>query len=93
MKSTMHEQDPEIRHNLFRNKARPDLYCAVPENRTVPAFIREPGWEFAGRISDQASAPAGFNRAAAWSAANFLGFYVFHLLPERRNKPHPAGSK
>jgi hypothetical protein len=76
----MHEQDQAICHNLFRNKARPDLYCAVPEDKTVPPFIREPGWEFAGRVSDKATAPMGFKEAAAWSAANFLGFYVFHRI-------------
>ncbi len=76
----MHEQNQAVGHNLFRNEARPDLYCAVPEDRTIPPFIRQPGWEFVGKVLDEATAPAGFKEKAAWSAANHLGFYVFHRI-------------
>ncbi len=78
--SIMYKQDQKTGHNLFRNKARPDLYCAVPEDKTVPPFIREPGWEFAGQVLDRSAAPLGFREAAARFASGTLGFYVFHRI-------------
>jgi hypothetical protein len=45
----MREQGPVPCHNLFRRKDTADLYCAVPESRPIPPFIRTPAWEFAGQ--------------------------------------------
>lgn len=32
--------------NLFRSRDEVNVYCAVPEDRNVPAFIQYPEWEF-----------------------------------------------
>lgn len=79
-RNIMYKQDQQTGHNLFRNQARPDLYCAVAEDKAVPLFIREPGWEFAGHIMDKSAAPPGFREAPARSASSLLGFYVFHCV-------------
>jgi hypothetical protein len=36
------------RHNLFRRKWQPDLYCAAPEDCPVPRFVTAERWDFAG---------------------------------------------
>jgi hypothetical protein len=33
-------------YNLFRHKGETDLYCAVPEDLAVPAFLTEDAWEY-----------------------------------------------
>jgi hypothetical protein len=67
-------------HNLFRRKATPDLYCAVPEGRPVPPFIRAPEWEFAGTRKAGTPAPLGFRDRAAGVALRHMGFYAFHRI-------------
>lgn len=63
--------------NLFRRKAEPDLFCAVPEDRAVPGFIDGDAWEFGGRIEPDAQARPGFDAAAAGRLARVNGFYFF----------------
>jgi len=36
----------EYAYNLFRNKQRPEIVCAVPEVRPVPHFIDLEQWTF-----------------------------------------------
>jgi hypothetical protein len=38
-------------YNVFRARERA-VYCAVPADRPVPTFIRDHGWEFAGKTTD-----------------------------------------
>lgn len=68
-------------YNLFRNRDREDLCCAVPEDRIVPGFVRSQGWTFAGRVaeggSDAPREPRGFDTAAAAEGSRLNGFYVF----------------
>ena len=62
--------------NLFKRRRAPDLYCAVPEDAAVPAFIGAERWEFDGR-ADRAKTPPGFNARAARTASRLNGFYMF----------------
>jgi hypothetical protein len=66
-------------YNLFRRKDEADLYCAVPEDVAVPAFLTDENWEYArsldiGKLS-------GFDAAAAEISAHANGFYLFHSAP------------
>jgi hypothetical protein len=62
-------------YNLFRSKLQ-GLFCAVPEDRTVPGFLTGELWEFSGK-AHQGEAPVGFNRSAAATGVRFNGFYLF----------------
>jgi hypothetical protein len=64
------------RYNLFRRTAEPDILCAVPEDKPVPAFVAAPAWEYGGNIN-RASA-TGFRTRAVSSAIRFDGFYLLH---------------
>lgn len=65
-----------ISFNLFKRRRTPDLYCAVPEDLAVPAFIAAERWEFDGK-ADRAKSPRGFKPDVAASAARINGFYMF----------------
>ena len=63
-------------YNLFRHAGKPDLYCAVPDDRAVPSFLRGEHWAFVGRIKQAAALP-GFQEEQARSGVRLNGFYVF----------------
>jgi hypothetical protein len=63
-------------YNVFRSTQPDGLCCAVPEERSVPAFVTGPHWQFDGRV-EGADAPLGFDRAAAVTGVRFNGFYLF----------------
>src|SRR4051812_9831032 len=63
--------------NLFRRKLEPHLVFAVPEDSPVPGFIEGSAWEFAGKVSEPATAPPGFDRKAAEAGVRFNAFYLF----------------
>ena len=65
-----------VTYNLFRNRDREDLCCAVPEDRAVPVFVTENGWTFAGRVR-KTDERRGFNEPAARTGSRLNGFYVF----------------
>jgi hypothetical protein len=67
-------------YNLFRRADRPELICAVPENRPVPAFIRGPPWDFVGRVRDRAIGSLRCNHEAAAASVRYNGFYLFQLI-------------
>jgi len=74
-------------YNLFRRREEPDLYCAVPQPRPVPAFVSGDEWEFAGAVLAGDGAPLGFDPRAALAGARLNGFYVFlarSAVPARR---------
>ena len=75
----MREQGEVPSHNLFRRKDTSDLYCAVPESRPIPLFIRTPAWEFAGKM-DHAKPMLGFSARAARDAMRVQGFYAFQRM-------------
>jgi hypothetical protein len=66
-------------YNLFRSKSE-GLYCAVPEDCAVPAFLSGDLWEFSGKADQQRKAPVGFNRSAAATGVRFNGFYLFEAF-------------
>jgi hypothetical protein len=65
-----------IRYNLFRNREREDLCCAVPEDHAVPGFVTNRDWSFSGPLAS-ANAPRGFDARAAAGGVQLNGFYVF----------------
>jgi hypothetical protein len=70
-------------YNLFRRTDLPELVCAVPEARRVPAFISAPRWEFAGRVQDSETGFSSFNHEAAAASVVYNGFYLFQLVEPR----------
>ena len=66
-------------YNLFRNKQRPEILCAVPEDRPVPGFIVSEQWLYEGFARPQDAQPAGFNDRAAAAGVRFNGFYLFQV--------------
>jgi hypothetical protein len=63
-------------YNLFRRKFEADLYCAVPEDIAVPAFLNDLTWEYARTL--EVITLSGFDGAAAENSARVNGFYLFH---------------
>ncbi|SCZ12565.1 hypothetical protein SAMN02927923_04351 [Microvirga guangxiensis] len=66
-------------YNLFRNKQRPELICAVPEDRPVPSFLGSRQWIFERHLQPLDTAVPGFEDHAANVGVRFNGFYLFHL--------------
>ena len=64
-------------YTVFRNSRRPSLYCAVPEDRPVPSFVREPTWSYECTTTPDEPLPRGFDEEAARYATNLQGFYTF----------------
>jgi hypothetical protein len=67
-------------YNLFRNKCLPEIICAVPEDRPVPAFIGSEQWSFEQPLRPNEARPSGFDSQAAQAGVRFNGFYLFHAL-------------
>jgi hypothetical protein len=67
-------------YNVFRRTDLPELVCAVPEARRVPAFIRAPRWEFWGRVRNSEVGLSNFNHEAAAASVVYNGFYLFQLV-------------
>jgi hypothetical protein len=63
-------------YNLFRRKGMADLYCAVPQDRAVPAFLTDRTWEYAEFF--EVDRLSGFDATAAEASAAANGFYLFH---------------
>ena len=68
-------------YNLFRSTQQEGIVCAVPEERSVPAFVISPQWQFGGRL-DGSETPLGFDRQAAMTGVRFNGFYLFASFPK-----------
>ncbi|MEZ0167263.1 hypothetical protein [Microvirga sp. TS319] len=68
-------------YNLFRSTQQDGLVCAVPEERSVPAFVTGPQWQFGGRL-DMGELPLGFDRQAAMTGVRFNGYYLFASFPK-----------
>lgn len=64
-------------YNLFRNKLRPEILCAVPEDRPVPHFLDPEQWMFERPLRPSDARPLGFNDKAARAGVRFNGFYLF----------------
>jgi hypothetical protein len=70
-------------YNLFRNRRRPDLICAVPEDRPVPGFVASDEWWFERSLRPLDMSPAGFEGRAAQAGVRFNGFYLFQITDAR----------
>jgi hypothetical protein len=66
-------------YNLFRNRQRPELLCAVPEHRPVPSFLAPKDWTFERPRHAAEPAPVGFEARAATVGVRFNGFYLFQV--------------
>jgi len=75
-RSALGQRELAPSYTLFRREDKPDLYCAVPEDRAVPTFLRGDHWAFAGRITRAAAFP-GFQVDQARSSVRLNGFYLF----------------
>jgi hypothetical protein len=60
-----------IAFNVFHSREK-GIYCAVPEDQAVPAFIAGDGWEFSDKVPED-ELPAG-----APEGIRFQGFFIFH---------------
>jgi len=65
-------------YNVFRSRDS-DQFCAVPEDRPVPAFVVGRVWEFTGTLGDDARLPR-----ATKVAIRSNGFYIFRPF----ERPH-----
>ena len=71
-------------YNLFRNRQRPAILCAVPEDRPVPGFLNPGQWRFERALRPSDMSPAGFEERAARIGVRFNGYYLFQLTDSRR---------
>ena len=77
------QPDPaDYAYNLFRNKQRPDIICAVPEDRPVPHFIDQERWTFEQPPSPLANSPARLRQqgGAYGCAVQWLLSLLCHCL-------------
>jgi hypothetical protein len=63
--------------NLFRNRLRPKIICAVPEHSPVPSFINPEDWAFDQVLRPADVTPVGFCDRAAQAGARFNSYYLF----------------
>jgi hypothetical protein len=71
-------------YNLFRNKQRTALLCAVPEHRPVPNFLNVEQWIFERTLQASAVGPPGFDDRAAHVGVRYNGFYLFQVTAFQR---------
>ena len=74
----------ECTYNLFRNKHRTALLCAVPEHRPVPNFLNPGQWIFERPLQASDAGPPGFDGRAASVGVRFNGFYLFQVTASQR---------
>ena len=70
-------------YNLFRNRERPALLCAVPLDRPVPAFITIECWSIE-RATDGLQTIQSFSRLLAEESVRFNGFYLYYEVKSPR---------
>ena len=63
-------------YNLFRRKGEKDLFCAVPEDYSVPQFLTAETWEYSRSLP--VASLSGFDSVAAEASVKANGFYIFH---------------
>ena len=68
-------KDVTVTYNLFRSDDLDELYCAVPEHRAVPRFVKAGAWSFEGKIREE-GAPKAFDGSAAKVGVRFNGFHL-----------------
>ncbi len=71
-------------YNLFRNKERAELFCAVPENHPVPSLIDARAWTFERILQPHDVVPPGFHERGAKAGVRYNGFYLFQATDSIR---------
>jgi hypothetical protein len=66
-------------YNLFRNKLRPALLCAVPADHPVPSFLGPEHWAFDQPLRPEDARPPGFCDSAASVGVRCNRFYLFQV--------------
>jgi PAS domain-containing protein len=66
-------------YNLFRNKQRSEIFCAVPQDCPIPKFVACEQWMYAGSLQPEDARPSGFHDTAASVGVRFNGFYLFQV--------------
>jgi hypothetical protein len=64
-------------YNLFRRADDRTVFCAVPQDRPVPSFIRAPGWAYYGTSEAAGIVIPGFDAEMAVAATEIAGYYAF----------------
>jgi hypothetical protein len=72
-------------YNVFQHRTKSELFCAVPVDQPVPAFILWEQWAFNQTLHPLDPCPPGFRPQAAQDGARFNGFYLFQVTGH-----HPA---
>jgi hypothetical protein len=72
-------------YNVFQHRSKPELFCAVPVDQPVPAFVMWEQWAFHQTLDPSDPCPSGFRPQAAQDGARFNGFYLFQVTGQ-----HPA---
>lgn len=80
---------PAHAYNLFRNKERPGILCAVPEDYPIPSFLAPEQWTFEQALRSSDARPLGFNDKAAYAGVRLNGFYLFQATADRAKVPAP----
>jgi hypothetical protein len=70
-------KEPVCAYNLFRNKQRPEILCAVLEDYPVPSFLGPEQWAFHQALRSADARQPGFNDKAAYAGVRFNDFYLF----------------
>lgn len=81
---------PAHAYNIFRNKERPEILCAVPEDYPIPSFVAPEQWTFEHALRSSDARPLGFNDKAADAGVRFNGFYLFQATAGRTKVPAPS---
>lgn len=66
-------------YNLFKNKQRSEILCAVPEDHPIPGFLGPEQWTFDRPLRPLDMLPPGFHERAAQTGVRFNGFYLFQV--------------
>ena len=80
--------DPTARdytYNLFRNRLRLKIVCAVPEHSPVPSFINPEDWTFDQALRPTDVTPVGFCNRAAQAGIRFNSYYLFQTAVSVRH--------
>ena len=65
-----------LAYNVFRTRLD-HVYCAVPEDRPVPAFVGSRAWEYRGKMDETSSVKLPRSLPVA---VRLNGFYIFHTF-------------
>ncbi len=73
---------------IYRHTGADGLFCAVPQGRARPAFVRDKAWVFVGLSTAERPRPDGFDEDAARSASQTQGFYPFRSRSRMETRLH-----